>query len=129
MLTLGTIWMLPQGNIMFCPCGNICMVPHVNTLLCNKMGRLVGTYLCNPYTVCTCIHQVYEFMYNNSLSLTQYTIKYMNSCTWVAMFKPKTPPSIWIHVHELFEFEPKMSWKHPNALITKSYDFLLIKLM
>jgi hypothetical protein len=40
-----------------------------------------------------------------------------------------TPPNIQIHAHELLKFELKTSWKHPNALATKSHNFLLVKLV
>jgi len=40
-----------------------------------------------------------------------------------------SPPNIQIHVHDLPKFEPKTSWGHPNALTTKSHNFLLIKLV
>jgi hypothetical protein len=38
-----------------------------------------------------------------------------------------TPSNIDIHAHELLKFEPKASWRHPNALATKSHNFLLLK--
>jgi hypothetical protein len=38
-----------------------------------------------------------------------------------------TPPSIQIHV--LPKFEPKTLWRHIYALGTKSYNFLLVRLV
>jgi hypothetical protein len=38
-----------------------------------------------------------------------------------------TTPNIQIHEHGLLEFEPKTSWRHPNALATKSHNSLLVK--
>ncbi len=99
MLTRGTIRMLPHGNIL--------MVPRVITLLCDNNGRLVCTCLCPPYTICTHTHTHIEIC-------IVYTTKYTNSC---------------IYIHELLEFEPKTSWRHPNAFATKLQNFSLVKLV
>ncbi len=114
MLTGGTVGMLPRDNILvvphvniilphdnihMVPCDNIPMMPHVNTLLCDKMvGWWVPTYA---------LLTPYAYTYH--------TLKY-------ALY---TPPSIRIDV---YEFGPKTSWRHPNALATKLHNSLLVKL-